>query len=407
MKRTAQTLLPILMTAALLVLAAAKVGAQVKPDPASYKQKVLFNFAAAPNGLGPRGGVIMDASGNLYGTTFTGGIVSQQCIITNEMCGVVYKIDKNGNETILHDFTGGADGGGPLGNLVFDSSGNLYGTTSTGGNSTCQCGVVYKIDTTGNQTVLYTFTDAENGFGPWAGLAIDASGNLYGTNATGGSYGLGSIFKIDASGNYSVLHNFEAWDGQLLFLAPLTLDPAGNLYGVTAYGGATTTGTVFKLATSGKLTVLYNFTNGVDGGFPTGPVALDSAGNLYGATYEGGAPNGLSGAGVVFKVAPSGKYSVLYSFPSTGYDGSYGGGVIIDSTGNMYGTTSWDGKYQSGSVFMVSPTGHVTTLYDFKGGTDGRGVWASLMEDAAGNLYGTAESGGATGGGVVFELSPQ
>jgi uncharacterized repeat protein (TIGR03803 family) len=185
------------------------------------------------------------------------------------------------------------------------------------------------------------------------------------------------------------------------------LDPAGNLYGVTAYGGATTTGTVFKLATSGKLTVLYNFTNGVDGGFPTGPVALDSAGNLYGATYEGGAPNGLSGAGVVFKVAPSGKYSVLYSFPSTGYDGSYGGGVIIDSTGNMYGTTSWDGKYQSGSVFMVSPTGHVTTLYDFKGGTDGRGVWASLMEDAAGNLYGTAESGGATGGGVVFELSPQ
>lgn len=372
----------------------------------AYKEKVLFNFATTADGLGPRGGLVQDSAGNLYGTTFTGGIFSSSCIITNGECGVVFKLDPSGNETVLHDFLGGSDGGGPWGSLVLDSQGNIYGTTSTGGSS-CQCGVVYELSPNGTETVLYTFNDSLDGFGPMAGLVRDQAGNLYGTTATGGVYQLGSIFKIDASGNYSVLHSFAAWDGLNLFYAPLTMDAAGNLYGVAAYGGSSGSGSVFKLnPTTGTLTVLYGFTLQQDGGFPSGSVALDSAGNIYGETYEGGNLGNLYGPGVVFKIEPTGRYSLLESFPGTGNGGSYDGGMIIDQSGNLYGTTSWDGTDHCGSVFEIPSSGHPTTLHNFTCGADGGGVWAPVMEDAAGNLYGTAETGGSTGGGVVFELSP-
>ena len=370
-----------------------------------YREKVLFNFTDPSTGLGPRGGVVQDSSGNLYGTTYTGGVYSAQCPITNNMCGVVYKLDIHGNETILHQFTGGPDGGGPFGNLVMDNQGNLYGTTSTGGNPSCLCGVVYKLTPQGDEMVLYTFTDAQEGFGPMAGVVTDGTGNLYGISVTSGAYQLGNIFKIDSAGNYSVLHSFAAFDGEMPFLAPVVLDGSGNLYGVAAYGGASGSGVVFKVDTAGQFTMLYNFTLGEDGGFPTGPVALDSSGNIYGATYQGGNPTGQSGAGVAFQLQAGGKYSVLYTFTGSGPSGSYGGGVVKGRDGNLYGTTAFDSQQHGGNVFKITPAGQVFILYNFADGADGGGVWASVMENAD-NIYGTTVSGGMTGGGVVFELSP-
>jgi uncharacterized repeat protein (TIGR03803 family) len=398
MKRVRALTLPLaLVIVAFLALAVPFTYAQTAVGhSALYQEKVLFNFMDASTGYGPRGGLVQDASGNFYGTALGGTYLN----------GVVYKLNTDGNETILHNFTGGSDGGYPEGSLVIDGQGNLYGTTSAGGNSQCQCGVVYKLNPQGTETVLYTFTDAIQGFGPGAGLAMDQAGNLYGMSVTSGPYQLGNIFKIDTAGNYSVLHNFMAWDGETPYLAPVVLDAAGNLYGVAAYGGATTQGVVFKLDPSDQFTMLYNFTLGQDGGFPTGPVAIDSAGNIYGATYEGGNPPGGSGAGVAFQLQPSGKYSVLYTFSGSGPSGSYGGGVILGQDGNLYGTTIHDGPDHSGNVFKITPAGQVLILHNFTGGLDGGGIAASVIEDSAGNIYGTAEVGGTTGYGVVFELSP-
>jgi uncharacterized repeat protein (TIGR03803 family) len=378
----------------------------------TYKEKVLFSFTQSSQGLGPRGGLVRDADGNLYGTTFTGGVYSANCLVTNGYCGTVYKVDKTGKETVLHAFTGGGDGGAPFGSVVLDEDGNIYGTTSGGGDPACICGVVYKIDSTGKLTVLHAFKDglAQNYFGPASGLVRDAAGNLYGTSWTGGVNTLGSLYEIDASGQYSLVHSFDSWDGQFLYLTPLTLSSDGNLYGVTVYGGSGGSGTVYKMSASGKETVLYSFTGGKDGGFPSGNVALDKDGNVYGSTYEGGsAPGNDGGEGVVFKVSKSGQFNVLYTFPGTeGPGGSYGGGVIVDdSTGNVFGTTIWDGANHKGNVFMIDASGNYTSIYDFTGGADGGGAWAPVIRDGEGNLYGTTVTGGTNGGGVVFELSPQ
>ncbi|PYT52595.1 MAG: hypothetical protein DMG43_11255, partial [Acidobacteria bacterium] len=256
---------------------------------------VLYSFMGSPDGNGPYlAALILDKAGNLYGTTNAGGTgtCSLGRIGPSPGCGTVFKLDTAGNETVLHSFTG-SDGSGPAASLIMDTAGNLYGTTSSGGSASV--GTVFKIDTSGNQTVLHSFAGSD-GSGPDAGLIMDNAGNLYGTTSSGGSASVGTVFKIDTSGNETVLYNFKGGTDGARPEAGLIMDQAGNLYGTTLAGGTGTCsylssgcGTIFKLDTSGNETVLHSFTGSPgDGANPFAALILDGAGNLYGTTLAGG-----------------------------------------------------------------------------------------------------------------------
>jgi uncharacterized repeat protein (TIGR03803 family) len=233
--RAARTVL-----ASMVMLGAAVVGAQ----PAwAQTYSVLYSFKGGTDGANPFGGLLRDSGGNLYGTTIYGGTGGCNDGFGDLGCGTVFKLDTSGNETVLHSFTGTPDGEYPYAGLVRDSSGNLYGTTESGGVGSCTgfgagCGTAFKLDTSGNETVLHSFTGTPDGEYPAAGLVRDSSGNLYGTTIQGGSnpgpYTSGTVFKIDAGGNETVLHSFTGHpsDGASPF-AELMLDSVGNLYGTT------------------------------------------------------------------------------------------------------------------------------------------------------------------------------
>ncbi|MGC9946642.1 MAG: choice-of-anchor tandem repeat GloVer-containing protein [Bryobacteraceae bacterium] len=396
---------------------------------------VLQSFTTAlVNGGDPYSGVIRDAAGNLYGTTYFGGTAT---------AGVVYKLDTAGRQTVLHNFTGGADGANPYAGVVDDSAGNLYGTTSNGG--AAKAGVVYKLDTAGHETVLYTFTGGADGGWPYAGMIRDPAGNFYGAGSGGGTAGWGVLFKLDATGQETVLYNFTGGaDGAVPYGTP-TRDPAGNLYGTTTGGGTAEAGVVYKLDTAGNYTVLYTFTGGADGGLPYPGVMRDSAGNLYGTTSRGGsfsagvvyelntggqetvlynfaggngmAPSGVirdpagnlygtgpANAGVVYKLDTAGNYTAMYSFMGKADGGRPYGGVIFDSAGNLYGTTFGGGTGGVGVVYKLDAAGQETVLFGFPGATGGSCPHAGVIRDPEGNLYGTTERGGAGDGGVVYKL---
>jgi uncharacterized repeat protein (TIGR03803 family) len=324
---------------------------------------VLHNFLNGMDGAGPRSGtVILGEQGNLYGTTEFGGPspVNQG--------GTVFKIDRNGREAVLYRFknSDGPDGGAPSGSLVRDAQGNLYGTTTGGG--TYDRGAVFKVDPAGNETVLYSFTDGPDGGIPQSGLIRDEQGNLYGTTLSGGGPDYyGTVFKVDPTGAETVLHSFTGSPDGRDPIGGLIRDQEGNLYGTTSSGGTHSGGTVFKLDSSGKETVLYSFTGAADGQYPAAGVIRDEKGNLYGTTVFGGtssnpacSPNG-SGCGVVFKLDPAGKETVLYAF-SSGADGSNPYAPLVrDKAGNLYGTTNLGGNfggecglYGCGVVFKVT-----------------------------------------------------
>lgn len=376
---------------------------------------VLHTFTG-PTGDGaiPAAGLIRDTAGNLYGTTAFGG--STRCSSMAFVgCGTVFKLDPSGNETVLWKFIG-FDGASPAAGLLMDAAGNLYGTTvDGGGNGVCRnfgCGTVFKLDPSGT-LVFLPFTGGSDGGNPTAGLIMDAAGNLYGTAGfggtfgTGGPFGNGVVFKLDPSFNETVLHSFTGADGEEPS-APLIMDAAGNLYSTTFRGGAAGFGNVFKLdPVRGSLTVLHSFTGGSDGGNPGAGLIMDAAGNLYGTTEGGGA-----GFGTVFKLDPvSGSLTVLHTF--TG--GSDGGnevlegiptaGLIMDSAGNLFGTALRGGAGGFGVAFQIDPVDNFTVLHAFTGGSDGSNPLAPLIRDAAGNLFGTASSVKASGDGTVFELA--
>ncbi len=213
----------------------------------------------------------------------------------------MFKVDSSGQETLLHQFYDFVDGEQPLGGLLRDPAGNLYGTTSEAGAD--NQGVVFKIDAAGQYTVLHNFTGLDGEF-PAGTLISDSTGRLYGTTLRGGTAGGGVVFRLDAAAGYTVLHSFMGTGGAAPW-GGLIADSAGNLYGTTTYGGAgfpnsATCGVVFKINPAGQATVLYNFACGADGAQPTGTLALDSAGNLYGTTLRGGAAN----VGVVYMIKP-------------------------------------------------------------------------------------------------------
>jgi uncharacterized repeat protein (TIGR03803 family) len=371
----------------------------------------------------PQSRLTSDGAGNFYGTTTNGGCAAGGC-----GDGVVFELSpngiENGGETVLYTFCSLAnctDGANPAYTyVIFDSAGNLYGTTKTGG--AYGYGVVFELSSNAGiwtETVLYSFTGGADGSFPVNGLVQDAAGNLYGTvtSTDGGSEG-GGVFELSPS-------NGGGWNEQLIYnvsggpgnYSGLTIDNGGNIFGTTA-------GTVFELSQKVGVgwtpAIIYTFTvNGKYGYLPENAPVLDEAGNLYGTTVNGGSKN----AGTVYKLIPSkkGKWKekVLYSFKGKQDSASPWGGVVLDGAGNIYGTTTYaDNACQcDGTVFeLAAPVGGVgaykeKVLWSFDRASFGYNPLGSLILDSAGNLYGTAEYGGADayGGpdsGVVFEVTP-
>lgn len=316
--------------------------------------------------------------------------------------GTIYEIGPGGVETVLHTFAGGSDGASPDGALIKDKAGNLYGTTYYGGAS--NAGTVYKM-AGGTETVLYSFTGGSDGANPVSSLMEDNAGNLYGTTPYGGADALGVVFELAPDGTETVLHTFTGGGDAAFPYAGLIKDKAGNFYGTGSAGGADGQGAMFKLAPGGTETVLYSFAGGSDGAIPSSTLILDKAGNLYGTTYEGGGGSCGGGCGIVFKVAPDGTETVLHVLAGGTSDGSYPyAGVVMDKAGNLYGTAYEGGTDGYGVIFQLAPDGSETLLYSFTGGTDGANPDANLVENRKGVLFSTAATGGANGYGTVFSL---
>jgi uncharacterized repeat protein (TIGR03803 family) len=368
----------------------------------SGQETVLYTFTGGADGGQPQSGVIRDAAGNLYGTTVYGGYGGAPGPQLG--LGVVYKLDTAGQQTVLYRFPGGTGGYSPYAGVIRDSAGNVYGTTYSGG--TANSGVVYKLDTGGHETVLYSFTGGADGSNPYAGVVRDSAGNLYGTTDYGGTANGGVIYKLDTAGQETVLYSFTRVAGEANpYSNGVIRDSAGNFYGTTPFGGTAGAGAVYKLDTAGQYTVLYNFTGGADGEYPNGDLVRDSSGNLYGTTEDGG-----TGSGVVYKLDTAGTETVLYRFGAGGNwaDGAWPlGGVIRDSSGNLYGTTSYGGTAGWGVVYKLDTAGQQTVLYNFTLRADGGLLYTGVIRDAAGNLYGTTLWGGNQNDGVVFKIEPK
>ena len=392
----------------------------------------------------------MDSAGNLYGTTQYGGDTNGD--------GTVFKITPDGSggytESVLYRFRGGSDGDDPLGGLVIDRAGDLYGTAG-GGSSSCPdgCGIEFKLapDGTGGyrESALYRFRGGSDGWSPGNGLIRDSADNLYGTTSDGGGirncplYGreCGVVFRLtpDGTGGYteSILYRFRGGSDGWSPETRLIMDGAGNLYG-TADGGRSNCplgigcGVVFKLTPDGTggytESILYRFRGGSDGWGPYGRLTIDRAGSLYGTAGFGGKRSSNQecahyGCGVAFKLTPNGSggytESILYRFQG----GSDGAGpessLIMDDAGNLYGTTVGGGSSKCddgcGTLFKLTPNGSggytESVLYRFLGGSDGSRPDADQILGHAGTLYGTMQLGGKSSGhcstvgcGLVYEL---
>jgi hypothetical protein len=400
--------------------------------------KILYTFTGGADGNAPSA-LIFDGAGNLYGTTPGGG--SGACQNLNYVgCGTVFELMHNADGTwtkkVLYEFMGSDDGAYPQAGLIFDGTGNLYGTTEGGGAyvNNCAigsvllpglvpgCGLIFELmpnsDGTWTESVLYSFADNQDGAFPLCGLILDGAGNLYGTTVLGaGVNGLGGVaFKLSPSTSgwtESVLYNFpyDSGPGSLIF------DSAGNLYGTNSGRGAYGYGNVFWLTPNptGYWTrhVLHRFTGGNDGASPATGLIFDSAGNLYGATSGGGA----FWYGNVFRFTPNlkGGWSehVLHQFTGGKQGGSPGAGLTLDATENLYGTTYNGGNLSNcsggcGVAFELTRTTHgwkESVLWSF---SDHPGAYPAAVPvlDTAGNLYGTTTGDGTTTVGSVFEITP-
>ena len=359
--------------------------------------RVKHTFTGADGGL-PTAVLIQDSAGNLYGTTSSGG---------DSGLGVVFKLDTGNTETVLHSFSG-SDGAAPHGGLVRDSTGNLYGTTSSGG--AYGLGTVFKIDTGGTETVLHSFAGSPDGAQPYAGLVMDGAGNFYGTTENGGASGFGTVFKVDNTDTETVLHSFAGGSSDGADpTARVILDLTGNLYGTTFAGGSSGKGTVFKLDTTNTETVLYDFTGGADGGNPFGGLTLAPDGTLYGTAESGGrnAPSQYGCCkGVLFGLSAAFNSSgekVLYTFTG-GKDGGTPAADLVLYNGALYGTTLSGGPGHRGTAFSVTiASGQEELLHGFTGKIDGATPQAGLLINARGVIYGTAEKGGRFKQGTVFQ----
>jgi uncharacterized repeat protein (TIGR03803 family) len=413
---------------------------RAKPQAQNGPEQVLYAFQGGNDGAGPIGDLIFDSSGNLYGTTGTGGG-------TDCNCGTVFELSPNGSggwtETILHSFQGGSDGSGPSAGLIFDQAGNLYGTTFEGGGVN-HLGTVFELSPSGNggwtETILYSFGGVDGGpEGPQA-VTFDQKGNLYGTAEGGQSdcgvfeSACGTVFELSPNGSggwtETVIFSFPPPGNSGFFPNPgLILDGAGNLYGTTQAGGLGPCdsrlgcGTAFELSpnASGDWTeaVLHSFSSTAgDGASPLAGLIFDQSGNLYGTAYEGGTGCGLPECGTVFELTPNGSggwtETTLYGFQSGSDGANPAAGLNFDKNGNLYGSTVYGGPYAYGTAFELGPNGSggwmENVLYAFQGGSEGMSPSSGLILDPDENLYGTTPEGGVTGCGagngcgVVYEV---
>ncbi len=397
---------------------------------AAGKYKILYNFSGGTDGGAPDAGLILDASGNLYGTTQIGGAYGD---------GTVFELTKNSNgswtESVLYSFAGGSDGATPVDYVTFDANGNLYGTTQYGGDYSA--GTVFQLvphsGGTWTESVLYSFTGGSDGANPWYGVIFDAKGTLYGVTSGGGTQSMGAVYMLtpnsDGNWTYGPLHSFTGGtDGSYpLYGGNLTFDTAGNLYGATsdgvdAWGNCPSSkdcGSIFELTPNSNGTwteqVIFRFlgdTKGASGRKPLSPLIFDSAGRLYGHACGGG-----GWYGGVFRLTPTknGRWnqSVLHAFKGN-QDGAYPGDKIaFDAAGSLYGTTDLgedlNGNCCYGQVYKLIPhsQGWSKQALQFTGPPqDGSNPGTGVVLDTAGNLYGTTSNGGTSGNGVVFEITP-
>lgn len=384
-----------------LALTVLFVAASAVPSSQAQTFNVMYSFTGGSDGGNPLDGLTLDGSGNLYATTYGGGSAA---------LGAVVKMPKSGSETVLHSFIGGSDGAYPQGGLVRNKAGNFYGTT-TGGGAFGQ-GTIFGITPKGKEEVLYSFAGGSDGAVPQGGLTFDAAGNLYGTTSAGGVSGNGTVFKLTpptkgSKWTESILYSFGTGTDGTIPVAAVAFDKAGNIYSSTSAGGAYGYGTIFELTPSGSSwseTIIQNFADGDDGGVPYGGLIADKSGNFYGSATEGG----TGGGGTIFKLTPAGSawtFSVIYSNPGWGISGSFRN-LVLDASGNLYGTTHCDGAYNAGTVYELTPasgTWNYTSLYVFTGGTDGLYSYSNPVL-TQGHLYGTTKQGGTDGNGVIWEI---
>jgi uncharacterized repeat protein (TIGR03803 family) len=380
---------------------------------AAGKYRTLYRFKGKKDGSLPYAGLIFDPTGNLYGTTSEGGAYGY---------GTVFKLTVSGGtwtESVLHSFNkDGQDGIYPYDSLIFDPAGNLYGTTFYGG--TDGGGIVFRLSPMGDgawtEKVIYNFSFAIGWF-PQAALIFDSSGNLYGTTVAAGGGVAGTVFELtpnaDGSWTESTLLSFNNTNGFGGYAAVI-FDSKGNLYGNAAEGGAYSFGTTFELTpnSDGNWTdsVLHSFGKINDGRYVYSGLVFDPAGNLYGTTVEGG----IDGGGTVFRLTPNSDgtwtENLLYGFCSTKdcQDGGLPRDVLVfDATGNLYGTTELGGAYADGLIFKLTSTEagwKETVLHSFRN-HPGSSPYAGLTFDGHGNLFGTTLGDAKTTFGSVFELS--
>jgi uncharacterized repeat protein (TIGR03803 family) len=389
------------MTLALVIAAAATVTQTAQAQ--TYNEIYGFPYTFA-NGAEPSGNLLL-MGGSLYGTTTEGGVGER-----TDGLGTVYRFDiQTGEETLVHSFGGPpSDGELPYAGLIADSAGNLYGTTDSGGLD--DLGTVFMLTPAGTITLLHSFSGSD-GAHPFGGLVRNTEGNLYGTTV-GGGYNIpqacltniaanfcGTVFKLDAAGNFTTLHRFTgSLDGANPY-SGLLLE-GGNLYGTTSNGGFNGHGTVFEInGLTGEETVLYSFTGGADGKDPTTGLIADGKGNLYGTTENGGIANGVI---FMFNIATLSE-TVLHSFNGT--DGAQPSGLTMGQ-GRLYGT-AYNGGSGDGTAFELDlASGILTTLHRFQGSAHGDGAnpGSGLVRDAQGNMYGATYDGGGANLGAIFKI---
>jgi uncharacterized repeat protein (TIGR03803 family) len=389
--------------------------------------RVIYNFTGGSDGSNPAAGVTIDDAGHLYGTAVYGGHYGY---------GTVYKLAYHGGWIIspLYAFQGGGAGGYPQSRVVFGPDGSLYGTT-VGGGGTCGggCGMVFNLTppprvsgfvfSPWDAIVIHWFQGSDGGYPAHGDLIFDSAGSIYGATSEGGDLlcnpplGCGTVYELVHSAQgwtETPIHIFSGALGGAQPMGGVIFDSEGNLYGTTYGRGMYGWGTVFQLASSNgqwTLNTIYAFMNETDGRYPEASLLIDRSGNLYGATPAGGSGS----SGTVFELTPSGggwNFDLLYSF--IGNAEGPEAALTMDSAGNLYGTTSAAGPYDWGTVFKLTPSSDgwaYTLLHAFTGGTDGGTPLGQLTIDSAGNIFGTAEVGGANsdcfsggGCGVVFEI---
>ncbi|MGA2369028.1 MAG: choice-of-anchor tandem repeat GloVer-containing protein [Candidatus Korobacteraceae bacterium] len=371
---------------------------------------VLHSFTGGADGSAPYAGVTLDRAGNLYGTTTAGA---------NGNVGTVYKLSHVGSGwtlNTLYTFDHPDDPAFASGGVVFGPDGALYGASYYGGIE--NQGTVFSlrppvtvcksVSCPWTLTTIYSFTGGSDGKNPYLGnLTFDSAGNIYGTTGSGGAHNSGTVFQLTHSGSNwteSVLYSFTGGDDGGVPDNGVAFDSAGNLYGTAAYGGSFGSGTVYELSPSGSgwtESTLYSFTGGADGANPIGSVAVDSHTNLYGTTNTGGPGN----AGTVWELTPSNggwSFTRLHSF--SGYQGPFDT-PTLDAAGNVYGTSSFTGD-GDGEVFKLTPTGSGWSYASYDFTNNGSIPIGGVTLDANGNLYGTTADGRSRGDGVVWEITP-